>query len=93
MVNRNGIIGRFLSRIDRINAFLGIIGTDITAFLRDAYTEIDRGLRNLTVELPKEISQYKEYRRRICHLCGLKVPRGEGTESCSSFILYGRFFF
>lgn len=88
MVNRNGIVGRFFSRIDRANAFLEMIGTDIITFLRDAYNELDRSIGYLTVELPKEISQYKEYRRRICHLCGLKVPKGEGTESCSSFIVY-----
>ena len=44
--------------------------------------------RIFKVEIPRELSEYKKYKKRICHLCGMVVPRNEGKESYSSFIIY-----
>ena len=80
MVRRNSVGGKFLYFLSAVNDFLGRIGKDVTDFLHG----INQGLERLS----SEYAQYKEYRKRICHLCGLKVPKGEGMESYSSFILY-----
>lgn len=44
--------------------------------------------RIFKVEIPRELSEYKKYKKRICHLCGMVVSKNEGKESYSSFIIY-----
>ena len=88
MVNRNSFIGRLFSAIGRFDDFLGRVGADIYDFLKDINEVMERSFTVLTTDIPEEISQYKAYRKRICHLCGEKVPAGEGMSSYSSFIIY-----
>ena len=88
MVRRNSVSGKFLYFLSSVNDFLGRIGKDVTDFLHGINQGMERLATILTEDIPAEYAQYKEYRKRICHLCGLKVPKGEGMESYSSFILY-----
>ena len=88
MVKRNGFAGRVISATDRFDRVLSQIGDDLNTFFREISMDLEQGFRNIMVGIPSELRQYREYRRRICHLCGEKIPKGEGMESYSSFILY-----
>ena len=88
MVKRNSFAGRVLSATDRFDMVLSQIGDDLNIFFREISMDLEQAYRNIIVGIPSELQQYREYRRRICHLCGEKIPKGEGMESYSSFILY-----
>ena len=71
MVKRNSFTGKFLYFLSAVNDFLGRIGKDVTDFLHGINQGMERLATILTEDIPAEYAQYKEYRKRICHLCDI----------------------